>query len=93
MKKLWKNFILVAGVITAGVLGVHLYVYASNTENMDTTETEEEAEMTNLQENSDSRYQYDNLGRLIKVTYEDESYVEYEYDANGNITNVITGNQ
>lgn len=35
-------------------------------------------------------YEYDALNRLTKVIYEDGSYVEYEYDANGNIvsTNV-----
>lgn len=32
-------------------------------------------------------YEYDKLDRLVKVTYEDGSYVTYEYDANGNITN------
>lgn len=32
-------------------------------------------------------YQYDKLNRLTKVTYEDGSYVTYEYDANGNIVN------
>lgn len=31
-------------------------------------------------------YEYDILNRLTKITYEDGSYVEYEYDANGNIT-------
>lgn len=31
-------------------------------------------------------YEYDILNRLTKVTYEDGSYVEYEYDDNGNIT-------
>ena len=32
-------------------------------------------------------YEYDQLNRLTKVIYEDGSYVTYEYDANGNITN------
>ena len=32
-----------------------------------------------------STYEYDELNRLTKVIYEDGSYVEYEYDANGNI--------
>ena len=32
-------------------------------------------------------YQYDKLNRVTKVTYEDGSYVTYEYDANGNIVN------
>lgn len=30
-------------------------------------------------------YEYDDLNRVIKVIYEDESYTVYEYDANGNI--------
>ena len=33
-------------------------------------------------------YEYDALNRVIKVSYEDGSYVEYEYDANGNILNI-----
>lgn len=30
-------------------------------------------------------YEYDCLNRVTKVSYEDGSYVEYDYDANGNI--------
>ena len=30
-------------------------------------------------------YEYDELGRVTKVTYEDGSSIEYEYDKNGNI--------
>lgn len=33
-------------------------------------------------------YEYDEMSRVTKATYEDGSYVTYEYDANGNITNV-----
>ena len=33
-------------------------------------------------------YEYDALNRVTKVTYEDGSYVEYAYDANGNILSV-----
>ena len=33
-------------------------------------------------------YEYDALERVTKVSYEDGSYVEYEYDSNGNILNV-----
>ena len=33
-------------------------------------------------------YEYDNLNRVTKVTYDDGSYVTYEYDKNGNITNI-----
>lgn len=33
-------------------------------------------------------YEYDALNRVTKVSYEDGSYVEYEYDSNGNILNV-----
>ncbi|NLW88839.1 MAG: hypothetical protein GXY43_03845 [Clostridiaceae bacterium] len=35
-------------------------------------------------------YEYDLLGRLIRVTYPDGSTVSYEYDANGNILSVMT---
>ena len=34
-------------------------------------------------------YEYDALGRLIYVRYEDGSGMEYQYDANGNITSII----
>lgn len=36
-----------------------------------------------------AEYEYDNLNRVSKVTYEDGSYVIYTYDANGNITSII----
>lgn len=35
-------------------------------------------------------YEYDELGRVTKVTYEDGTGVAYVYDANGNLTEVIT---
>jgi len=37
-----------------------------------------------------AEYEYDELGRVTKVTYEDKSSITYEYDANGNILRVIT---
>lgn len=37
----------------------------------------------------DISYDYDALNRLTKVTYDDGSTVEYEYDLAGNITRVI----
>lgn len=37
-----------------------------------------------------ANYEYDKLNRLTKVTYEDGSYVTYEYDANGNIKHATT---
>lgn len=36
------------------------------------------------------KYEYDKLNRLIKVIYDKDNYIEYEYDANGNITKVTT---
>lgn len=33
-------------------------------------------------------YEYDALNRVVKVIYEDGSYVEYSYDSNGNIVKV-----
>lgn len=35
-----------------------------------------------------AEYEYDKLGRVTKVTYEDNSSVTYVYDANGNIVSV-----
>lgn len=32
--------------------------------------------------------EYDDLNRVTKVTYDDGSYVEYEYDRNGNIVSI-----
>lgn len=34
------------------------------------------------------KYEYDELNRVIKVTYDDGSYITYEYDRNGNVTSV-----
>lgn len=36
------------------------------------------------------QYEYDLLNRLVKVTYDDDNYIEYIYDANGNITKIVT---
>lgn len=33
-------------------------------------------------------YEYDDMNRVTKVTYDDGSYAIYEYDKNGNITNI-----
>lgn len=35
-------------------------------------------------------YEYDDSGRVIRVTYEDGSYETYEYDKNGNIIETIS---
>lgn len=38
-------------------------------------------------------YEYDKLGRIVKVIYDENNYVDYVYDKNGNITEVqVTGN-
>jgi len=37
---------------------------------------------------NDAEYEYDSLGRLIKVKYDESNFIEYEYDANGNITKI-----
>ena len=34
-------------------------------------------------------YEYDELNRVKKVIYDDGSYVEYTYDKNGNILNIV----
>ena len=36
------------------------------------------------------KYEYDLLNRLIKVTYDKDNYIEYTYDANGNIIKIVT---
>lgn len=36
------------------------------------------------------QYEYDLLNRLVKVTYDEDNYIEYIYDANGNITKIVT---
>lgn len=41
----------------------------------------------------DVTYEYDKLGRVTKAIYDGNNYIEYVYDANGNITDVkVTGN-
>ena len=46
----------------------------------------------NLKDKS-AGYVYDKLGRVTKVIYDENNYVEYTYDSNGNITNVnVVGN-
>lgn len=43
--------------------------------------------------NKNASYEYDKLGRVIKVIYDENNYVEYTYDKNGNITDVnVVGN-
>ena len=39
---------------------------------------------------TEPEYEYDLLNRLVKVTYDENNYIEYTYDANGNITKIIT---
>lgn len=42
--------------------------------------------------NRNVSYEYDKLGRVTKVIYDSENYIEYVYDKNGNITDVkVTG--
>lgn len=38
--------------------------------------------------NSNVKYEYDNLDRVVKAIYDEKNYITYEYDANGNITKV-----
>lgn len=38
---------------------------------------------------TEPEYEYDLLNRLIKVTYDENNYIEYTYDSNGNITEII----
>lgn len=39
---------------------------------------------------TEPEYEYDLLNRLVKVSYDENNYIEYTYDANGNITEIIT---
>ncbi|MBR3832885.1 MAG: RHS repeat protein [Lachnospiraceae bacterium] len=41
---------------------------------------------------ADKEYEYDDSGRVTKVTYEDGSYETYEYDDNGNIIQITYTN-
>ncbi|WP_207717373.1 RHS repeat domain-containing protein [Anaerosporobacter faecicola] len=85
-----KKRIVIVGVVLMGILGIRLYVNASKTEEVTCNSEVQEETVTTTQ--NDATYTYDKLGRLIKVIYEDGSYIEYEYDANGNITNIKTSN-
>lgn len=38
--------------------------------------------------NTNMKYEYDSLNRVIKAIYDEKNYIEYDYDANGNITKV-----
>ena len=40
-----------------------------------------------LDDNEEKIYEYDEQGRVTRVTYADGSYVIYTYDKNGNIIN------
>lgn len=66
----------------------------SSTSNVEETQPTEDATEETVEikptgtSYTEAEYLYDGLGRLIKVTYDAENYIEYEYDANGNITNV-----
>lgn len=37
---------------------------------------------------TNAKYEYDKLNRVVKVIYDEKNYIEYDYDANGNIKNV-----
>lgn len=39
---------------------------------------------------TEPKYEYDLLNRLTKVIYDDDNYIEYKYDANGNIVKIVT---
>lgn len=41
-------------------------------------------------ETESAQYEYDRLGRVTKITYQDGSVITYEYDKNGNIVSVGT---
>lgn len=58
----------------------------SNT-NIDTEMDSDTDDFSNYN-SQDITYEYDKLGRVVKIIYSENNYVKYEYDANGNITNV-----
>lgn len=53
-----------------------------------TSSTTTETTTQTVDYNSNVKYEYDSLNRVTKAVYDEENYVEYVYDANGNITNV-----
>lgn len=62
-------------VKTVGIWGIAAIVFLGNLPGtMQTVHGEE--------------YEYDALNRVVKVIYEDGSYVEYSYDSNGNIVKI-----
>lgn len=53
------------------------------------TDTDSDIEL----KSKNASYVYDKLGRVTKVIYDENNYVEYSYDKNGNITDVnVVGN-
>ncbi len=71
--------------------------YSTETDVQESETTETDVDETNPTDPSEilgepdytnAEYVYDKLGRLVKVIYDDSHYVEYQYDANGNIVRV-----
>lgn len=61
---------------------------SSNANSENSSDTSSETDSSDVYK--EPKYEYDKLNRLIKVIYDKNNYIEYEYDANGNITKVTT---
>ena len=48
------------------------------------------AELRNLHKNQITKYEYDLLERVTKITYPNGNFAEFEYDKNGNMVKVVT---
>lgn len=56
-----------------------------------TTQTVETTTVTTqspIDYNTNAKYEYDDLNRVVKAVYDDKNYIQYDYDANGNITKI-----
>ena len=60
----------------------------SRIESSPESQTESNNENSNSVSQTTTNYEYDKMGRLKKIIYGPNNYVEYNYDANGNIVNV-----
>lgn len=64
---------------------------SSNTDNNDSSSTDSKNDNDDDKVKfTDPVYEYDLLNRLTKVIYDDNNYIEYKYDANGNIVKIVT---
>lgn len=63
---------------------------SDSSDNSESSSSDDDSSSSGSDKFKEPKYEYDKLNRLIKVTYDEENYVEYMYDANGNITQIVT---